>query len=659
MSAPPELFDQAFALHQQGRFEEALEGYQQLLRHDPTDFDALHLSGVIALQQGRLADAADLVGRAVERHPGNATAQSNLGIVRQQLHDLEQALLCFERAIRLRPNYAAAHFNRGNVFASLRRPQEAVSCYDAAIALDPAMIDAHNNRGLALKDLGRLDEAVQSFDRALALQPNHAAAHNNRGNALWHSGRQLEALQSFDAALALQPDMPMLRGDRLRKRLQLAEWGNLSVELSDLARRAAQGEAVAPPFAMLGLLDSPPLHRRVAEAYARGRWPGEARWSEPGTSAAGRDGRIHIGYFSADFHSHATAFLMAGLFERHDRARFKVTAYSFGPTVEDAMRQRLRSAFDQFVEVGGLSDREVAALSRSHGIDIAVDLKGYTELSRPGIFACRAAPVQVNYLGYPGTMAVDFMDYLIADPIVIPERSRVHFSEKIAYLPHSYQVNDDRREVADRVFSRAELGLPQEGVVFCCFNNGYKILPDTFDAWMRVLTAVDGSVLWLFHSNEHGASKLRLAAKARGVDPSRLRFAQFMPQAGHLARLRAADLFLDTAPYNAHTTASDALWAGVPVITWLGESFAARVAGSLLHAVGLPEMVCATQKDMETLAIDLAQTPGRLASVRSRLADGRKASPLFDTAAFTRHLEALYEAMVQRARDGLAPEHLG
>jgi predicted O-linked N-acetylglucosamine transferase (SPINDLY family) len=213
--------------------------------------------------------------------------------------------------------------------------------------------------------------------------------------------------------------------------------------------------------------------------------------------------------------------------------------------------------------------------------------------------------------------------------------------------------------VADRVFSRAELGLPQEGVVFCCFNNGYKILPDTFDAWMRVLTAVDGSVLWLFHSNEHGASKLRLAAKARGVDPSRLRFAQFMPQAEHLARLRAADLFLDTAPYNAHTTASDALWAGVPVITWLGESFAARVAGSLLHAVGLPEMVCATQKDMETLAIDLAQTPGRLASVRSRLADGRKASPLFDTAAFTRHLEALYEAMVQRARDGLAPEHLG
>jgi predicted O-linked N-acetylglucosamine transferase (SPINDLY family) len=371
-----------------------------------------------------------------------------------------------------------------------------------------------------------------------------------------------------------------------------------------------------------------------------------------------RGGKIRLGYYSADYHEHATAFLTAGLFERHDRSRFELTAFSFGPPREDAMRRRVTAAFDRFVDVRSRSDQEVAQLSRELAIDIAVDLKGYTEGARMGIFAHRAAPVQVSYLGYPGTLAAPYIDYLVADETLIPSETRAFYTEKIAYLPHSYQANDRQRSIAERIFTREELGLPSRGFVFCCFNNAYKITPAVFDVWMRILRRVEGSVLWLLLDNERAAENVRREAEARGVSGSRLVFAPSMALPEHLARHRAADLFLDTHPYNAHTTASDALWAGLPVLTRSGESFAARVAGSLLKAAGLAELVTTTPEAYEALAVELATDPIHLAKLTVGLSRTRLAVPLFDTELFARHLENAYTQMYQRSVRGLSPEHL-
>jgi predicted O-linked N-acetylglucosamine transferase (SPINDLY family) len=366
--------------------------------------------------------------------------------------------------------------------------------------------------------------------------------------------------------------------------------------------------------------------------------------------------RIRIGYFSADFRSHATSYLLAELLELHDRERFEVSAFSFGPSSPDPMRQRVESACDRFVDVRGSSDQEVAELARKMEIDIAIDLMGFTHLCRPGIFALRAAPVQVSYLGYPGTMGVPYMDYLIADSTVIPEGDEAGYQEKIIRLPDCYQVNDRKRSIADGAFAREDLGLPREGFVFCCFNNSCKITPRAFDVWMRILERVEGSVLWLLEDNAAASRNLRQEAERRHLSANRLVFAERMPAPAHLARHRAADLFLDTFPYNAHTTASDALWAGLPLLTCLGNTFAGRVAASLLTAVNLPELVAATPKEYEEKAVELAADPRRIDELKSRLVEQRSTATLFDTPRFARYLEAALQIIHERQLAGLPPE---
>jgi predicted O-linked N-acetylglucosamine transferase (SPINDLY family) len=369
-------------------------------------------------------------------------------------------------------------------------------------------------------------------------------------------------------------------------------------------------------------------------------------------------GKIRIGYFSADFQEHATSYLIAELFEMHDRSKFRVIAFSFGPPSQGAMRKRLADAVDEFIDVSEKTDSEAALLSRNLKIDIAVDLKGFTQNSRAGIFALGAAPLQVNYLGYPGTMGAEYIDYLIADRTLVPEESRRYYSEKIVYLPDSYQVNDGKRTIANKEFTRAELGLPMRGFVFCCFNNNFKIMPRTFDVWMRILSRVEGSVLWLFAGNPAAMENLRREAILRKIGSERLVFAERMDLPEHLARHRAADLFLDTWPCNAHTTASDALWAGLPVLTHTGEAFASRVAASLLTAIRLPELIASTPEDYEELAVQLATNAERLALIRKKLANNRLTAPLFDTRLYTRHLEAAYIQMHDRYRANLPAEHI-
>jgi len=435
--------------------------------------------------------------------------------------------------------------------------------------------------------------------------------------------------------------------------MKVCDWDDAAGAFTRLNRSIERREKASPPFPVLAITGSPALQRTAAEIWVEHNHP--ARRTLPPIPRRPRRDRIRIGYFSADLHEHAVSHLIAGLIERHDRSRFEVAAFSFGRDRNDGMSRRLSAAFDEVIDVRARSDSDVAMLARAMEIDVAVDLMGFTQDARTNIFAHRAAPIQVNFLGYPGTMGAEYIDYLIADTTLIPETQRQHYAEAIAYLPHSYQPNDAARRIADRAFSREELGLAQADFVFCCFNNGYKITPGTFDRWMRILGRVAGSVLWLLEDNALATRNLRKEAVRRGVSADRLVFAQLVPLPEHLARHRAADLFLDTLPYNAHTTASDALWTGLPVLTCPGETFAGRVAASLLNAVQLPELIARTTEEYESLAIDLATRRDRLNEVRQKLVRNLRTTPLFDIQLFARHIEDAYAQMHERYLEDAAP----
>ena len=467
--------------------------------------------------------------------------------------------------------------------------------------------------------------------------------------------RFVEALDSYERALKLNPNIPWLYGVWLHTKTQLCDWSDLDSQVADLGRKLKQGKRITLPFPTLALVDSPALHRQAAQIWLSANYPSNPA---PPPIERRRHDKIRIGYYSADFHAHATAYLTAGLFECHDRERFRLVAFSFGPDKQDEMRIAFRPPLINSWMSALNPTRRSRSCPESWKSTLPWISKGFTKHGRAGIFSHRAAPIQLNYLGYPGTMGASFIDYIIADPIVIPSDSRHRYMEKIAYLPDSYQVNDRRRPIAARHFSRSEAGLPAEGFIFCCFNKAYKITPGTFSCWMRILKQVEGSILWLLEDTPTAAVNLRRESAARGVDPERLIFAPHMPAAEHLARHRAADLFVDTLPYNAHTTASDALWAGLPILTCIGDSFASRVCASLLRSVGLPELVTSEWEQYEAMAIELAMNPGRLSGIRDRLDRNRLTTPLFDTQAFTRHLENAFLQMYQRYQSGLNPEHI-
>ncbi len=684
---------EAVVHRREGRHGEAQIICREILTFQPQNFDALHLLGLVSYETGDLRHAVEVIGAALQVNPHHAAALNNLGMALaalgrhedaltnydqsvalkpgfagahnnrgnalRELGKFEAALQSFDLAIALLPDYASAYSNRGSVLRDLKRLEAAVESTDRALKINGNLGEAHNNRGNALRDLGHYEAALASFDTAVALMPRFAGAHVNRGNVLRDIGRFEAAVESYDRALQLKPDFPFLNGTRLHTKMQICDWSDFDGQVRDLAQKIERGESATPPLPVLALLDAPPLQRKAAEIWMGAMHPAPGvAGVQPAPRGGGTRSKIRIGYYSGDYYDHPTTTLIAELFERHDRAKFELFGFSFGLDKHDGMRRRVGAAFDRFIDVREHSDQAVAAMSRELGIDVAVDLKGLTIDHRLGIFVHRPAPVCVHYLGYPGTLGTVAIDYLIADPTLILPDSRRHYREKIVYLPHSYQVNDTRRKISDRVFTRADAGLPPAGIVFCCFNNGYKITPATFDGWMRILARVQNAVLWLIEDNVTAAANLRREAMRRGIDPGRLVFAGRLPLAEHLARHRLADLFLDTLPYNAHTTASDALWAGLPVLTRLGEAFAGRVAASLLSAVGLPELVAATEAAYEDLAVDLASNPAQLRHIKDKLAAQRSTAPLFDPARFARHLEDAYALMVARLDAGLAPDHI-
>ena len=642
-------------LKELGRYEEAVTYCEKAIALG-CDSAPCHFDKAVALQaMGRLPEAIASYDRALELDPGVAEAFNDRGNALAHVGRHDEALQSFDNAIRLNPQYAQAHNNRGNALRAIRRCAEAIACYDRALAIDPGNASAHSNRGHALQEIGRFDAAIASFDACIALKPAHTAAYRARSLALRELRRFDEALTSINKALELDREFPEALGIRMSIKTRICDWDGLNVARVEVINSIRRGLRAAVPFAMMAVESTPDIQRQCAEIHVRHGHPprtlpecAEAREPRP-------DDRIRVAYLSADFHSHATAFLMAGAFEQHDRNRFELIGVSFGRSDGSAMRARLEGAFDQFIDVQRQSDREVALLLREKGVDIAVDLKGFTKDARTGILAYRPAPIQINYLGYPGTMGANYIDYLIADRIVLPQHEQSHYVEKIVYLPDTYQCNDSKRRVAESTPDRTDVGLPPQGFVFCSFNHSYKITLEMFDIWMRILRQTDDAVLWLLESNAVAARNLRREAEKRGITQDRLIFAPIVEPSKHLARQRLADLFLDTLPCGAHTTASDALWAGLPVLTCEGKTFAGRVAASLLGAVGLPEMVTRSLAEYESRALLLARERPALAQIRAKLARNRKTFPLFDTVRFTRHLEAAYAHMVERHRNRQPP----
>ncbi|RZK02013.1 MAG: glycosyltransferase family 41 protein [Novosphingobium sp.] len=672
------------SLYGAGRLTDLVRNAQALAtRHRPS-LELYNILGAACVALGDFPGAEAAFRAAIAVDDRHAELHSNLGAALEPQDKFDEATACFHRALALNPNQASPHFNLGNLLRRQHALPQAIACYERAIALKPDYFEAHNNLGLALQEQNALTQAISCHQRALTLNPNYAEAYNNLGLALKGLGDPERAVQCYKQALALKPGCPKALHNIATVLLDINDYDGV-IQVLDLLLSftpddglAARQKAFAqmyvcdfsanrnlpapvdqaaqrlatPPFIMLPFFDDGAQQLAYSRLWARTL---ACQPAETSVKNEPSDGRIRIGYFSADFHSHATMFLMAGLLRTHDRERFEINAYSYGEIVDADVRDQLQSQVDRLIDIRGMTDQDVANLTQSHGLDIAIDLKGYTGQSRSRLFSGRLAPVQINYLGYPGSMGTDDIDYIIADPVVIPEASRAFYSEKVIYLPGSYQPNDDQRVIAETGATRADFGLPEDGFVFCCFNHTYKICPDVFDIWMRLLDRTEGSVLWLLGSKETAKANLRKEAALRGIDPDRLIFADGLPHAEHLARLRLADLFVDTFAVNAHTTASDALWAGIPVVTLAGGQFAARVGASLLHAIGLPDLVTDNAADYEALIADLASHPQELATVRARLAENRLSQPLFDTAGYTQAIERAFETVHQRRLDGLTP----
>jgi predicted O-linked N-acetylglucosamine transferase (SPINDLY family) len=642
-------------LHELKRCGDALECLDRA-RALHVDADTCYNRGNVLRDLGRHAEAIESYTEALALDARHIAAHINRGTARAEAGDAAGALSDCESAIALAPGHVEAHNNRGNALCRLRRYDEAIASYRQGLSIEPDHADLHNNLGNALRDAGRLADALASYSRAIALR-KHAGYLVNRGNLLRDSRHFAEAKRDYAAAMALEPDRDFLMGTWLHARMKICDWLDLPANLAWLAERIAAGRRAAMPFSAMTMTAEPALQERAARTWVAATLAAEARRATP-IAKREQGSRIRLGYFSADLHDGAMTQLVAELFELHDRSRFHVTGFSLGPPSDDAMRRRVVAAFDRFVDVGDRSLDEIVQTARDLEIDIAIDLNGFTMNNRAGVFARRVAPIQVAYLGFAATMGAEFIDYLIADQTLIPEQDRQWYAEKIVCMPHSYMVNDRRKKIADAPATRAGCGLPDTAFGYCCFNSSYKITPDVFDVWMRVLSRVNDSLLWLLEDNAAATRNLRTAASLRGIAPERLVFAPRLPLPEHLARHRLADLFLDTLPVNAHTTASDALWAGVPVLTCPGRTLASRVAASLLGALRMPDLIADSMAAYEALAVELATSAARLRELRERLSANRLTTPLFDSARSTRHFEAAYVAMMERHRADLPPDHI-
>ncbi|NVO13971.1 MAG: tetratricopeptide repeat protein [Rhodoplanes sp.] len=684
-----EQFAQAVGLQQRGATAEAERLYRRILDADRSHAGALQYLAIIEAQRGRVDEAIRLLTRCVRAHPGSAEPHTNLGYALVLAGRHAEALAAYDAALAADPSYVVAWNHRGHGLATLGRRDEALASYDRAVALAPDFADAHYNRGNLLAELGRFEEAIASFDRSLASAPGRPLPAINRANALRALGRPAEAVEtlsrvvaadprnvlalvnrghmlsdlkrypeaitSYRAALAIDPAHPHVLSPMAWAAMAICDFPLAETTGAEMRRQVGTGRSVIQPFTFMSSCDDPALQRACAEKFVAGLLPAPPPPLTRPAAPPAADGKIRLAYLSTDFRRHPMVPLIGGVLEAHDRSRFEVLAVSIGIDDGSPDRRRIVEAADAFHDARDKTDREIAELLAAHGVDILIDLNGHTQGGRPAIAAHRPAPVQVSYIGYPGTGGAEFIDYLIADGIVVPDGNERFFSEKVVRLPGCYLAYGPGQDIPAETPTRGEVGLPEQGFVFCSFNNTYKITAPVLDVWMRLLAAVPGSVLWLLGDTPAAETNLRREAAVRGVDPARLVFAERVSPGQHLARHRLADLFLDTLPYNAHTTACDAMWMGVPLVTCPGHAFAGRVAASLLTAVGLPDLIAPTHADYEALALRLATDPARLQACRDRLAD-RTALSIFDVDGLRRRIEAAYLRMWEIRHSGEHPQ---
>ena len=612
---------------------------------------------ITAHQEGRLEEAEQLYRTILKVEPNHLDASNNLGALLFKLGRFDEAEKSYKKAIELKSNFSEGHFNLGNTLQKLGRYDEAEASFRKAIEFKPDYGEAHFSLGNILKTLSKFNEAEASFRKAIEFKPSYGKAHFNLSNTLFQLGRFDEAEVSYKKAIELKPDIDFLLGYLIHTKMHLCIWDDLSNDLDLLTKKINNKEKVFSPFSLLSLVDEPSIHRKAAEINSNNMFPKLDIF--PKIIPYHNHKKIRIGYFSPDFKKHPVSYLTAELYEIHDRSKFEIHAFSFGPDTKDAIKIRIKAGVDYFHDVRTMSNRDIVKLVRSLEIDIAIDLAGFTGHSRTKIFAMSAAAIQVNYLGYAGTMFSNYMNYVIVDRIVVPKNQKKNYLEKIVYLPNSYMPNDSTIKVSKKSFTRKDFGLPDTGFVFCSFNKHYKIYPTTFASWMSILSQVEGSVLWLSNGNITSINNLKKEAKKAGINEDRLFFAPYVSlMEDHLSRIKLADLFIDTLPFNAHTTASDALRMGLPVLTCIGNSYASRVAASLLEAVNLPEMITSTQEEYETLAIQLATDPEKFKTIKNKLVSNLPTAPLYNTSLYTRHLEAAYQIMYKRYQDGLDPDDI-
>ena len=657
----PLYVDRGNVLLTLGRPEQALQDFERALELRPRDGNAWNGRGNALLELRRPADALAAFAQALDALPGWGVAAVNCALACAKLGRQEAALDYVLRAHGLGHMTAQSHLLAGNALADLGRHDAAIDAFDLAIVQNPRLVRAHQNRAAAAFALHRVEVALGDIERAILIQSETpdplvdvVDLALTRLNILKALKRHEEVLAGYERLLLAAPDHPFVRGFVFQERQAVCDWRDFDETVRALIA-AVDGGAVDRPFAFIAVTDCPAAQLRCARSYATSRVAAATRLWTPTPRRA--PGPLRIAYLSGDFYLHAMGRMLAGMFESHDRSRFEIHGISSGPDDGSELRGRLRRAFDHFVDVRHMSDHEVAAWLRRHAIDIAVDLSGYTDGCRPGVLAVRPAALQVSYLGYPGTLGADWMDYLIADSTIIPEASRTHYSEAVIWMPQCYQVNDSARPHPDTPPARSALGLPETGFVFCCFNAPYKLTPPVFDAWLNILRSCPGSVLWLIHDRPTTTERLRARAGSKGVDPGRLIFATRTEPVEYLARLSVADLFLDTLPYSGHGTVSDALWMGLPVLTCTGRSFASRVGASLVTAVGLPELVTHELAVYTRRAIELAHSPQWLGGLRATLRNARHEARLFDSSLFCRDLESAFNMMWERHENGQPPAH--
>ena len=660
---------------------------QANLKANPRHYESLYLHGLISAQNSQWHIAVEFFSKALQIKNNDASIYNNLGNVLFELKRLDESLASFNKAIDLKPDYAQAYFNLGMVLSEFKRWADALKAYEKAIEFNQAYAEAYFSRGVVLSELGRfeeslmsyekaigvrvdyaqaylnkglilqelnrLDEALENYDRAIEIKCDYADAYLNRGNVFKKINRLQVAITNYEQVLKIEPNYKFVLGLILYNKMCLCDWRNFESNLNELVSRINAFKKASPCFQILSLIDSPAIHKIVSETWINEAFSANLTLG-PILKYPYKD-KIRIGYYSADFREHPVSYLTAELFELSNKDLFEIYAFYYGPADDSKIQKRISSTVDKFIDVRLCPDIDVARMSREFSIDIAVDLTGHTQGGRCGIFSYRAAPIQLSYIGYLGTMGAEYYDYLVADKIIVPVENQKYYTEKILYLP-SYQANDTKREISGKIFSRADFNLPATGFVFCCFNQSYKITPATFDVWMEILKLIPDSVLFLYANNAVAETNLKAEAERRGVSQARLFFGATMERAEYLARYRVADLFLDTLPYNAGTTASDALWAGLPVLTCMGESFASRTASSLLTAIDLPELITVNYEEYKKVAVELATNSSKFEAIKGKLKKNLKTTILFDSLSFTKSLESAYINIYEQYQSDRQPE---